>query len=180
MECWPIGGKTDQGTIQWGGGRTHWPLPLSPSSLWERGEFTEALKIWLWTSQSKTGPTCSYQARRGVDDYQSGKIALSGRGQEGLMVVPLLNCPSTWYWCWSTSVPNGPGGHHLNACKVSPTGPWCVHFDFDNSGVVNDIPLLMIETFQPTYIYFYCKFARWERLCHIDVGIEHFLSDTVR
>ena len=156
----------------------HCPFPPPPCG--RGGNLLKLSKFDYEQANRKLVQLAVTRLEEGWMIISQGRLPSLVGGQEGLMVVPVLNCPSTWYWCWSTSVPNGPGGHHLNACKVSPTGPWCVHFDFDNSGVVNDIPLLMIETFQPTYIYFYCKFARWERLCHIDVGIEHFLSDTVR
>ena len=52
-------------------------------------------RIVRHTSWTRIDPSCSY--RLGVDvveEYQSGKIALSGRGQEDIMVVAVLN--------WST------------------------------------------------------------------------------
>ena len=43
----------------------------------------------------RIGPSCSYRLGGDVvEEYQSGKIALSGRGQEDIMVVAVLN--------WST------------------------------------------------------------------------------
>ena len=47
------------------------------------------------TSWIRIGPSCSYRLGGDVvEEYQSGKIALSGRGQEDIMVVAVLN--------WST------------------------------------------------------------------------------